>query len=105
MQCEHKLVPKVFVDFCDTFKMASRPRRLNCEEVLQELFAERDSDLSEESELESEWDVSVISSRYSIVHHASDEIAFELAIALVVLVCLWHSILEIGFSFFSCFLQ
>ena len=38
--------------------MASRPRRMNCEEVLHEMFADRDSDLSEESELESEWDVS-----------------------------------------------
>ena len=54
MQCEHKLVPKVLL----TFVTHSRWRRMNCKEVLEEIFADRDSDLSEESELESEWEVS-----------------------------------------------
>ena len=40
------------VDFCYKSKMASRGRR---EEVLQETFADGDSDLNKKSKLESEW--------------------------------------------------
>ena len=38
--------------------MASRSLWMNGEEALQEILADRDSDLSEESNLDSEWDVS-----------------------------------------------